>query len=122
MSSTVSKSRRSFLASAGAGILPAGKRLPAYVPTKSEGTAANRWERANRAYEIRRETARRHLHQPMPADVDEQRYSARFANYSKALPHNDAGEVDTAAYATLIRALRSDLPSDFVAVPLRRNH
>jgi hypothetical protein len=41
-----------------------------------------------------------------------------IANYSKALPHNNLGEVDPAAYRALLRALDSGDPRDFEAIPL----
>jgi hypothetical protein len=41
-----------------------------------------------------------------------------IANYSKALPHNNLGEVDPAAYRALLRALDSEDPRDFELIPL----
>ena len=45
-----------------------------------------------------------------------------LANYSKGLPHNDVGEVDTAAYNALLRALSTQDNQDFerVLVQLRQ--
>jgi hypothetical protein len=40
-----------------------------------------------------------------------------LANYSKGLPHNDVGEVDPAAYNTLLRALSTQDNQDFERVP-----
>jgi hypothetical protein len=40
------------------------------------------------------------------------------ANYSKALPHNQFGEVNPAAYRSLLRALYSHNPDHFEQIPL----
>ena len=40
-----------------------------------------------------------------------------LANYSKGLPHNDVGEVDTDAYNTLLRALSTEDNVDFERIP-----
>ena len=54
---------------------------------------------------------------PHPTNGDEERYPNRIANFHRTLPHNAIGEVDPAAYATLLRALRSGRFADFEAVP-----
>lgn len=41
-----------------------------------------------------------------------------LASASKGLPHDDDGEVDPAAYRTLLRALKSGRPADFDKIPL----
>lgn len=41
-----------------------------------------------------------------------------IANYSKGLPHDDAGEVLPAAYNQLLRAVSTGRPDDFERVPL----
>jgi hypothetical protein len=59
-----------------------------------------------------------------PCNGDEQLYSNQnyYASFTKALPHPNAfGEVDSAAYCALLRALASGVPSDFEAVPLGCN-
>jgi hypothetical protein len=57
-----------------------------------------------------------------PCNGDEVRYSTRnyLASYTKGLPHiyEKFGEVDSAAYCALLRALASGKPSDFELVPL----
>jgi hypothetical protein len=45
-------------------------------------------------------------------------YANKIGNYSKALPHNSLGEVDTSAYDAFFFALTSGNPSDFEAIPL----
>jgi hypothetical protein len=44
---------------------------------------------------------------------DEARYPSRIGNYSKALPHNAFGEVDPAAYQSLLKATSSGKPADY---------
>ena len=48
---------------------------------------------------------------------DEGRYLDYRASYTKALPHNQFGEVQGDAYRALLRALESGAPSDFEAIP-----
>ncbi|MDQ5808858.1 MAG: vanadium-dependent haloperoxidase [Actinomycetota bacterium] len=49
---------------------------------------------------------------------DDDRLPDRIGSYSKGLPHDDAGEVDAAAYDALLAAVESTEPSDFEAIPL----
>jgi hypothetical protein len=49
---------------------------------------------------------------------DEQAYPNHIASFTKTLPHNQLGEVDSKAYAQLTRALDSGLEDDFAAIPL----
>ena len=44
---------------------------------------------------------------------DEIRYSNRIGNFSKGLPHNAIGEVDPAAYQSLLNAMSTGNPQDF---------
>ena len=89
---------------------------PAHVPA---------WRRRAgraRALQLRIATARRQLRDPFPQpqpNGDEDRYGiVGLANFTKALPHNDLGEVDPAAYRALLRALRSGRSDDFRRIPL----
>jgi len=49
---------------------------------------------------------------------DEDRYPNKIGSYSKALPHNNLGEVNLAAYATLAKAVQTQNPDDFEAITL----
>lgn len=51
-------------------------------------------------------------------NTDEQLYSGFIANYSKGLPHNHLGEVDTAAYTAFTNALASGNPADYETIPM----
>jgi hypothetical protein len=78
--------------------------------------------RRARALDLRITTARRQLRDPFPhphPNGDEDRYDiVGLANFTKALPHNDLGEVDPAAYRALLRAVRSGRSQDFTRIPL----
>lgn len=58
------------------------------------------------------------VHQPHRANGEENDFASRIANYSKALPHNDLGEVDRVAYDALLRAVGTGRPDDFERIPL----
>lgn len=53
-----------------------------------------------------------------PNNGDETRFSDFRGSYSKALPHNDLGEVDPTAYQSLLNALRTGTPAAFDAIIL----
>ena len=56
--------------------------------------------------------------QSLTCNGDEKRYPNKIASFSKALPHNDLGEVDLDAYNQYIKALKSGDPDDFERIPL----
>jgi hypothetical protein len=51
-----------------------------------------------------------------PDNNDEERYPTKFASYSKCLKHDACGEVDPAAYAAFLGAIRTGRFSDFEAL------
>lgn len=53
-----------------------------------------------------------------PVNGDETRYPNRIGNYSKSLPHNELGEVDPAAYNSLLKAVTTGKAEDFDAIVL----
>jgi hypothetical protein len=68
------------------------------------------------AWKIREQSARLERNQPLAdhsTNGDEARYSNKIASYSKGLPHNLLGEVDLAAWNSLVHALNSGEPADF---------
>ena len=104
-------SRRLFL-----GGLAAVGPIAAAQPNKS---AQSETTRADQAYRIRLEAAQleRDISQAAhPNNGDEDLYPNKIANYSKGLPHDDAGEADPKAYETLIRAVTTARPADFEAI------
>ena len=78
-------------------------------------------ERQHRAFVIRRDAAifRRDVRTtPSISNGDDQAYANRIGSYSKALPHNDLGEVDLNAYSAYLQALNSASWADFEAIPM----
>jgi hypothetical protein len=49
---------------------------------------------------------------------DEALYPNKIANYSKGLPHNTLGEVDSSAYGALLQALSTEEQADFENIPM----
>src|SRR5206468_1049207 len=78
-------------------------------------------QRRQRAFDLRVAAAQRAALIPLPlhpTNGEEEQYPTRIASFSKALPHNDLGEVDPPAYNALLRALRTGSPADFARIPL----
>src|SRR5215472_8077053 len=78
-------------------------------------------QRRHRAFVIRRDAAIYQRDMPPTPSVsngDDDAYANRIASYTKALPHNDLGEVDLNAYNAYLRALNSGQWADFEAIPL----
>jgi hypothetical protein len=68
---------------------------------------------------LRTALAERRLPLPQhPTKGDDELYPNKVGSYSKVLPHNALGEVDSSAYRALISALASGKPGDFEGVPL----
>ena len=81
----------------------------------------NATDRANTAQQIRVNAAAFERGQPPMAqspNTDEATIASKIGNYSKGLPHNGFGEVDPAAYATLLHAVTTGLPADFQKITL----
>jgi len=128
--------RRAFLVGTGglaaAALVGPGGRWSRSEQTTSAGATATQPSgsgfpldleaRRARALELRITTAQQQLRDPFPRPApngDEDRYDiVGLANFTKALPHNDLGEVDPAAYRALLRALRSGRSADFTRIPL----
>jgi hypothetical protein len=78
-------------------------------------------QRAETALRIKERNARLQFQKPIPAhrnNGEEERFPTMVGQFHKGLPHNQFGEVDLAAYAALIRALRTGRFADFEAIPL----
>jgi membrane-associated phospholipid phosphatase len=77
--------------------------------------------RAQRAYQFRLDSAKYNLGLKLPDQLtngDEQRYPSRIGSYTKGLPHNRYGEVDSYAWSTLKAALDSGSPAAFENIVL----
>ncbi len=80
--------------------------------------AANRYKKS---YDYRVSAAKLAKKRPIVTHFnngDESRYANKIGSYSKALPHNQLGEVDLNAYATLAKAVQTRNPADWEAIQL----
>jgi len=114
----VSFSRRAVMGSLAAGALVASVPAGAHAVTTGNGRAQ---ERRARARQVRLEAVRLEELFPLPdqpSNDDETRYLTRIGNYSKGLPHDQRGEVDPAAYDSLLHALATGDPHDFEQIQL----
>src|SRR6266404_5804432 len=88
---------------------------------KDSGQGSN--QRAIECARLRRDAAQQGLRDTPqnlqhPTNLDEQIYPDKIGSYSKGLPHNNDGTVVLNAYAALVRALDSERPVDFNAIPM----
>lgn len=77
--------------------------------------------RRQEAFQIRKQAALFQENLPLlghPCNGDEDLFPNKIANYSKALPHNQLGEVNLNAYNALFRALSTSDPDEFESIPL----
>lgn len=83
----------------------------------AQATPSNSHEQfRQKAYQVRVDSAEANRSiaiPPHPANGDEERYDNKIGNDSRALPHNERGEVDLDAYNSAIRAYTSGDPADF---------
>jgi hypothetical protein len=93
---------------------------PPAAQAAAQGNPTGAIRRKQKAYEIRRDCARRYLSNRPANDRsngDETRYDDKRASFSKTLPHNEIGEVDPTAYAAWLAILQSGEPTGFEHVP-----
>jgi membrane-associated phospholipid phosphatase len=86
--------------------------------TKGAIPASNR---RGKSYRCRIDAAQMARSRPLVlhrSNGDDALYPNKIGSYTKALPHNQLGEVDSAAYATLVRARESQSPDDFERIEL----
>ena len=78
-------------------------------------------KRRQEAFQVRQEATLFQRNLPLPGhpcNGDEFLYPNKIGNYSKALPHNQLGEVNLNAYQAMIEALTTGNPEDFEGIPL----
>jgi membrane-associated phospholipid phosphatase len=119
--------RRTFLghlgigAGAAVGLTASASSLAAQTakdPRAAEGIVPIRQARA---FEVRMraaEMARGRRHVEQTANGDESLYPNRIGSYSKGLPHNNLGEVDSTAYSTYLASLATADPADLERLPM----
>jgi hypothetical protein len=114
-----SRSRRRFL---GAATLAAGATLIESATAAAQDISPlTPAQRQARCLQVRQQAATYQFNQPQPAhpnNADDAIYVQKLASYSKGLPHNALGEVDTAAYQKYMNAVSTGNPGDFEAIPL----
>jgi len=84
-----------------------------------QGIALTGEDRREACYLIRNAGAKAGRRAAIPEhedNGDEARYGNRIGNYSKGLPHNSLGAVDSAAYDSLLTALDSGRHADFESI------
>jgi hypothetical protein len=99
-------------------VLLAGLALPAHAVLAE--VAERGADRPDAAYQVRVRAAalaRDERRESAGANGDEEALPGYVAAYSKGLPHDDLGHVQPAAYALLLRAVRSGESRDFELVP-----
>jgi len=126
-----SRSRRKFLGdvgvlttatlSAGVAGIP-GLESVARAGVDDPGSGGqNGAARADKAYNTRVQAALFQKIAPLPdhpSNGDEDLYGNRIGSFTKALPHNQLGEVDRDAYESLLKAVKSGDPANFDAIIL----
>jgi hypothetical protein len=98
----------------------ASKQCPTSCELQRESCPSEETRRTQ-AYWTRVEAAHANFVRPVPChdtNGDEQRYEARFASFSKGLPHDSLGHVVSSAYESMLYALTTQLPDDFEKIPL----
>ena len=88
--------------------------------TRSADSAGGGSLRQMATFRIRQAAAQAYLDEQVPShrsNGDEARYADKRASFAKTLPHNDAGEVDTEAFARFVSVLSSADPHAFEALP-----
>jgi hypothetical protein len=115
-------SRRAFLSQVGgaAATIAGGVALAGPLATSASaqqvsssdfgGSSSSVRQRALKCFNARVNAAQAELNLRVPNQVsngDENRFANRIGSYSKGLVHNGIGEVDSASYASLIRAVTS---------------
>jgi membrane-associated phospholipid phosphatase len=94
---------------------------PARAQNGRQGRENSQQDRLGESFRLRRDAALADLEAGIPRhpnNGDERLYPNFIGNFSKGLPHNNLGEVNRAAYATLLQALLRGNPADFENISL----
>ncbi|PRY01014.1 vanadium-dependent haloperoxidase [Allonocardiopsis opalescens] len=118
--------RRRFLGLAGAGagagmltVAGAGSADAQQVSSSFDVRPGRGLARRRRGAEIRKAASNRSYRDPYPRQETngEEAMPGYLGAYHKGMPHNEYGEVDTAAYEAYLHAFETGDPADFDAVP-----
>ena len=86
----------------------------------AHGNDSKKSDRAYEAYKLRSRAAWKNFMEPIPEQPDngDEVFFPNYINsYSKGLPHDENGEVNTAAYDLMLRAIDSGKSTDFEIIP-----
>lgn len=89
-------------------------------PEAAIGPVSGR-KRRRQSFQIRLKAAEREKARTVaehPTNGDEELFPNKIASYSKGLPHNNLGEVNLAAYSSLINALTTGVSANFENITL----
>ncbi|MGI8885152.1 MAG: vanadium-dependent haloperoxidase [Pyrinomonadaceae bacterium] len=128
---SVKTNRRNFLGNLGKAGITAAAAVAAAPLLDNKSTVVAQigrgssvyQKRAAACFQVRMDAAQANF-QPLPplfsrpTNGDEDLYENKIANYSKGLPHNSNGEVNSAAYNALLDALKTGNPTKFEQIPL----
>lgn len=84
--------------------------------TPDENSHGDGADRLQTCFQMRMQAAKDDRDAGMPIQTpngDEDRYRNQAGNFSKGLPHSTVGEVDPAAYQSLLKALSTESPQNF---------
>lgn len=126
------RSRRSFLAKAGAAATVAvaarALNLESTANAQSSGGSGtgeigplSDSARAQACFNLRQGVAQANFNQPLvshPSNGDDSLYPDKCGSFTKCLPHDSFGRVDLNAYQSLITALSTGSPSDFANITM----
>ena len=96
----------------------------AHAQNEQHDRENSRQDRLEQSFRQRRDAALADLEAGLPRhpnNGDERLYPNFIGNFSKGLPHNSIGEVNRAAYGSLLQALLSGNPADFEDITLGGN-
>jgi hypothetical protein len=118
-------SRRSFLAKAGAAatVAMATGAMALASPSAAEAEIGPLGDsaRAQACLSLRQSVAEADFNQPLvshPDNGDDSLYSDKCGSFTKTLPHDSFGRVNSSAYQSLITALATGNPTDFENISL----
>jgi len=125
------RSRRSFLAKAGAAatVAVAARALNLESTANAQSSGGGAGEigplsdsaRAQACFNLRQGVAQANFNQPLvshPSNGDDSLYPDKCGSFTKCLPHDSFGRVDLNAYQSLITALSTGSPSDFANITM----